>query len=213
MKKWITLSIAFIILFDMTLLGGQDTVGKQDSEAVLKDVETAVLGGGCFWCIEAIFENLKGVEKVESGYAGGHAENPTYQQVCTGNTGHAEVVRIVFNPGIISYEDILRIFFDVHDPTTLNRQGADVGTQYRSIILTLNENQKQMAEKVIQEIENEKIWENPIVTEVVPFTTFHMAEDYHQEYYENNPNQSYCRLVISPKVGKFRKAYKEKLDK
>jgi len=169
--------------------------------------ETAILGGGCFWCTEAIFSKLKGVESVESGYSGGTKPNPTYEQVCSGDTEHAEVVKITFNPDVISYRQLLQIFFTVHDPTTPNRQGADVGTQYRSVIFYQDQNQKSTAESVKREVEAEKVWGHPIVTEIVPFTAFYKAEGYHQEYYEKNPRQGYCTVVIAPKVLKFRKKY------
>jgi peptide-methionine (S)-S-oxide reductase len=180
-------------------------------ESEYEELETATLGGGCFWCLEPIFEALKGVERVESGYAGGSTPNPTYQQVCTENTGHAEVIQITFHPEEISFEDILRIFFEVHDPTTLNRQGADVGTQYRSIILYHSEEQKHTAERVVREIEEAKLWKDPIVTEIQPLKTFYRAEAYHQEYFENNPNQPYCRMVIAPKVEKFKNSHSSEL--
>jgi peptide-methionine (S)-S-oxide reductase len=176
-------------------------------------LQTATLAGGCFWCLEAVFDELKGVESVESGYAGGHVQNPSYRAVCTGTTGHAEAVQIVFDPQVISYEDILRIFFSVHDPTTLNRQGADVGTQYRSAIFYHDETQKAAAEKIIKEITESGIWERPLVTEVSPMTDFYRAEDYHQEYFVNNPYQPYCMAIISPKVLKFRKHFTEMLKK
>ncbi len=173
--------------------------------------EVATLGGGCFWCTEAVFTELRGVEKVESGYSGGTVPNPTYKQVCSGTTGHAEVVQITFDPNLISYADLLRVFFTVHDPTTLNRQGADVGEQYRSVIFYHDEKQKQTAEQVIKEIEAEKIWDGRIVTQLTPARPFYEAEDYHQEYYANNPNQPYCRIVIAPKVQKFRQHWRERL--
>ncbi len=175
--------------------------------------ETATLGGGCFWCTEAVFDDLKGVISVESGYSGGTVVNPSYEQVCTGRTGHAEVVQVTFNPEAISYEDILRIFFTVHDPTTLNRQGNDVGTQYRSVIFYHDDQQKKAAEKIMKEISMERIWDDPIVTELSPFSAFYMAEGYHQDYFANNPEQGYCRVVIAPKVAKFRSHYKERLKK
>ncbi|MEW6735087.1 MAG: peptide-methionine (S)-S-oxide reductase MsrA [Acidobacteriota bacterium] len=175
--------------------------------------QVATLGGGCFWCIEAVFEELNGVESVESGYSGGSVENPSYQQVCNGNTGHAEVVQIIFDPQIVSYKEILGVFFTVHDPTTLNRQGADVGTQYRSAIFYHNDEQKSIAAEVIKEIEGEQIWDGRIVTELSPFNTFYRAEDYHQEYYKYNENQPYCRMVITPKVRKFREHFRDKLKK
>jgi peptide-methionine (S)-S-oxide reductase len=173
--------------------------------------DVATLGGGCFWCTEAVFSELRGVEKVESGYSGGTVPNPAYRQVCTGNTGHAEVAQITYDPEVISFREILEIFFTSHDPTTLNRQSADVGTQYRSIILYHNSEQKRVAEQVIREVESAGIWNKPIVTEVKPFEAFYKAEDYHQEYFIRNPSQAYCQLVIAPKVAKFRKQYREKL--
>jgi len=176
-------------------------------------LETAILGGGCFWCLEAVYDELIGVESVESGYSGGKAVGPTYQEVCTGATGHAEVVRINFNPQVVSYQDILHIFFTIHDPTTLNRQGADVGTQYRSVIIYRDETQKRIAEQVIQEIEAAKIWDKPLVTQVVPFESFYIAEDYHQEYFKKNPYQGYCQMVVAPKVAKFRQKYAARLKK
>ncbi len=173
--------------------------------------EIATFGGGCFWCVEAIFERVQGVHEVESGYSGGTVSNPDYKMVTSGTTGHAEVVQITFNPEVVSYLELLEIFFLTHDPTTLNRQGADVGTQYRSIVLYHNEQQNKLARKVIQELESEAIWSDPIVTAVEAFEQFYSAEAYHQEYFENNPNQGYCRLVITPKLEKFEKVFKEKL--
>ncbi len=175
--------------------------------------EVATLGGGCFWCIDAIFEQVKGVIKTEVGYSGGHVPSPTYEQVCTGTTGHAEVVQISFNPQVITYREILEIFFAVHDPTTKNRQGSDVGPQYRSIILYHSEIQKKVAEEVIQKLNKANIWENPIVTEIVPFQEFYPAEKYHQKYFKKNPMQPYCQYVISPKLSKFRKKFTSKLKK
>ena len=175
--------------------------------------EVATLGGGCFWCTEAIFNELKGVEKVESGYSGGTVPNPTYEQVCTGATGHAEVVQITFDPSVISFKEILQVFFTLHDPTTLNRQGGDVGTQYRSAIFHHNQEQKATAEQVIKETEASGIWNAPIVTQVEPFTAFYKAEEYHQEYFKNNRYQPYCQMVIAPKVAKLRTYYHEKLRK
>ena len=176
-----------------------------------QNLEKATLGAGCFWCIEAIYQDVKGVYKVESGYAGGHVANPTYRQVCTGTTGHAEVAQITFDPEVISFEDILTIFWRTHDPTTLNRQGADVGTQYRSAIFYHNEEQKRIAEKSLAETDASGLWPNPIVTEVAPLDAFYVAEDYHQNYYNDNANQPYCRVVIDPKVRKFRKEFKDRL--
>jgi peptide-methionine (S)-S-oxide reductase len=174
-------------------------------------LSTATLGGGCFWCLEAVYDQLNGVEKVVSGYAGGNVPNPSYRQVCTGTTGHAEVVQITFDPQVISFREILEVFFEIHDPTTLNRQGADVGTQYRSIILYHDEEQKAIAEQVIADLEQSQPWNQAIVTEVVPLETFYRAEDYHQEYFAQHPNQPYCRAVIAPKVRKFHKLYLAKL--
>jgi len=173
--------------------------------------EIATLGGGCFWCLDPIYAELVGVEKVEAGYSGGEVKNPSYELICTGTTGHAEVVQVTFDPKIITYEEILKIFFTIHDPTTLNRQGADVGTQYRSVIFYHDETQKETAKRVIQEIEREGIWHDPIVTQVLPFDVYYVAEDYHQDYFKNNPGQGYCRVVIAPKVAKFRQKYAEKL--
>lgn len=175
--------------------------------------EVATLGGGCFWCTEAVFSELKGVEKVESGYSGGTVPNPTYEQVCTGTTGHAEVVQITFDTSVISFKEILQIFFTLHDPTTLNRQGVDVGTQYRSVVFHLNQEQKATAEQVIKETEASEIWNAPIVTKVEPFAAFYKAEEYHQEYFKNNRYQPYCQMNIAPKVAKLRKYYHEKLRK
>ncbi len=176
-------------------------------------LQKATLAGGCFWCLEAVFDELKGVIAVESGYAGGHVANPSYQAVCTGMTGHAEVVQVTFDPSALDYADLLRVFFTIHDPTTLNRQGADVGTQYRSAIFTHDEEQRAAAEAVIREISESRLWPNPIVTEVEPLDKFYVAEDYHQEYFAHNPNQPYCRVVIEPKVAKFRKHFVDRLKK
>ena len=173
--------------------------------------EVATLGGGCFWCLEAVYEELRGVEKVESGYSGGPVPNPTYRQVCTGTTGHAEVVQVTFDPEVVSYSEILEVFLTIHDPTTLNRQGADVGPQYRSAIFYHDEEQRRVAEGVLSELEAKGVWDDPIVTEVTPFDAFYVAEDYHQGYYRNNEYQPYCQVVIAPKVAKFRKEYLEKL--
>ncbi len=171
--------------------------------------ETATLGGGCFWCIEAVFEELDGVMKAESGYAGGSG-TPTYEEVCTGQTGHAEVVQITFNPDVTSFEEILAVFFTVHNPTTLNRQGADVGTQYRSVVFYHSEEQKAMAEKVIHKLEEEKVYRNPVVTQLEKLEHFYKAENYHQNYYAKNPHAGYCQAVINPKVQKFRRKFGHK---
>jgi peptide-methionine (S)-S-oxide reductase len=177
----------------------------------MSDLELATLGGGCFWCTEAVFSELNGVVKVEPGYSGGAAPNPTYQEVCTGRTGHAETIQITYDPKIITYKELLQIFFTTHDPTTLNRQGADVGTQYRSIIFYHTAEQKQIAADVIREIESKGVWDKPIVTELKPLQVFYKAEDYHQEYFKRNPTQAYCQIVIAPKVAKLRKQYHERL--
>lgn len=179
----------------------------------MTDTQLATLAGGCFWCLEAVFDDLKGVLSVESGYSGGVTENPSYKAVCTGATGHAEVVRVEFDPQVLSFEDLLRVFFGIHDPTTLNRQGADVGTQYRSAIFYHTPEQKASAEKVISELTAAKLWPNPIVTEVSPLTNYYAAEDYHQEYFANNPQQPYCAAVVAPKVAKFRKQFIDRLKK
>jgi peptide-methionine (S)-S-oxide reductase len=173
--------------------------------------EVATLAGGCFWCLEAVYNQLKGMEQVVSGYAGGHVPNPTYDQVCTKTTGHAEVVQITFDPAVISFKDLLDVFFVIHDPTTLNRQGADVGPQYRSAIFYHSPEQQAAAEQAIKELEASGLWDDPIVTEVTPLDVFYPAEDYHQNYFERNPYQGYCRVVIAPKVSKFRKQYLDRL--
>ena len=177
------------------------------------NLETATLAAGCFWCVEAVFDDLVGVEDVVSGYSGGHKENPTYQEVCSETTGHAEVVQIRFDPAIISFKEILQVFFAVHDPTTLNRQGGDIGSSYRSAIFYHSDEQKNVAHEVIKAVTEEKIWDDPIVTEVTAFTNFYSAEAYHQEYFANNPNQPYCAAVVAPKVAKFRQKFVDRLKK
>ena len=174
---------------------------------------SATLAGGCFWCLEAVYVELEGVEKVVSGYAGGAIPNPSYEQVCSGRTGHAEIVQVTFDPGVVTYEDLLGVFFTIHDPTTLNRQGNDVGTQYRSAIFYHDDEQKAAAEQAIREITEARIWSRPIVTEIVPLTDFYPAEAYHQDYFKNNPYQPYCQVVVAPKVAKFRKQYFSRLKK
>jgi peptide-methionine (S)-S-oxide reductase len=178
-----------------------------------KSLEVATLAGGCFWCLEAVYDELKGVMDVVSGYSGGRATNPSYEAVCTGETGHAETVQVTFDPQVISYRELLEIFFTIHDPTSLNRQGADVGTQYRSAIFYHSSEQKTTAEQVIHDLEAQKIWGKPIVTELTPFGVFYPAEAYHQEYFKRNPYQGYCMIVIAPKVAKFRHKYLELLKK
>lgn len=176
-----------------------------------RQTEVATLAGGCFWCLEAVYDDLEGVLDVVSGYSGGHLPNPDYKSVCTGATGHAEVVQLTFDPEIIPFKEILEVFFSIHDPTTLNRQGADVGTQYRSAIYYHSDEQKEIAGQVIESLQAEGIYPNPIVTEVTPFDIFYPAEDYHQEYFKRNPYQGYCMAVISPKVSKFRKKFADRL--
>jgi len=173
--------------------------------------ETATLAGGCFWCLEAVFQALKGVERVDSGYAGGRVAEPTYEQVCTGTTGHAEVVQVTFDPAVISFRELLEIFFVIHDPTTLNRQGADVGTQYRSAVFYHTPEQRAEAVEVVRELEAAKLWESAVVTEIAPLERFYPAEEYHRDYFRRNPGQGYCRAVIAPKVAKLRSHYFEKL--
>ncbi len=173
--------------------------------------EVATLGGGCFWCLEAVFQDLKGVQHVVSGYAGGADPNPSYDEVCTGRTGHAEVVQVTFDPATLSYRDLLQVFFSIHDPTTLNRQGADAGTQYRSVIFVHGPEQEVVARDVIADIDRAGVWDSPTVTEITPLTAFFPAEGYHQEFFRRNPGQSYCRVVIAPKVAKFRKEHLARL--
>ena len=174
-------------------------------------MDTATLGAGCFWCVEAVFKELKGVNSVVPGYSGGHVKNPSYKEVCTGNTGHAEVAQIVFDPNVISYDEILEVFFKTHNPTTLNRQGGDVGTQYRSVIFYHSDEQKEKAEYYKKKLNESGAWEHPIVTEIAPFEVFYPAENYHKDYFEQNPDQQYCKFVIQPKVEKFKKVFKDKL--
>lgn len=173
--------------------------------------EVATLGGGCFWCVEAAYKELQGVHSAVSGYMGGHTKTPSYEDVCEGDTGHAEVVQVTFDSAVLPYRVVLEAFFSVHDPTTLNQQGADVGTQYRSVIFTHNPEQERIARELVAELEEEKVWDDPIVTEIAPASTFYEAEAYHQDYYKRNPNQGYCAAVIRPKLAKFRKAWQAKL--
>lgn len=177
------------------------------------NLETITLGGGCYWCVEAVYENLNGVTSVVSGFSGGTIANPTYEQVCTGRTGAAEVVQITFDKEVTNLDEIFKVFFTVHDPTTLNRQGADEGTQYRSVIFYKNEEQKNAAKSIIADLNKAKVYNNPIVTAVEPYKAFYKAEDYHQNYYANNKNKSYCQMVIQPKIEKFEKVFKDKLKK
>lgn len=203
-------TIFFLIACFTTM---QLNYGMEKNEAIMNEekIETATFGGGCFWCTEAVFQRLNGVIKVESGYSGGNVPNPTYEAVCTGKTGHAECINISFDPKIISYKKLLEVFFKTHDPTSLNRQGADVGTQYRSVIFFHNDEQKKIAEEIIKKLNDEKIWDKQIVTEISAFKKFYKAENYHQNYYNNNTNQGYCAFVITPKIAKFEKVFKELL--
>jgi len=187
--------------------------GKENSAQTPSGKEIATLGGGCFWCLEAVFDELRGVESVESGYMGGATGNPTYEQVCSGKTGHAEVVQVTFDPTEVSFKEILEVFFVIHDPTTLNRQGNDVGTQYRSAIFYHSAEQKSQAEKVIKNLNDGHIWDSPIVTELAPAQTFYRAEGYHQDYFLRNPAQPYCMFVVAPKVAKLRKEFLGKLKR
>ena len=176
-----------------------------------RSAELATLAGGCFWCLEAVYKEMRGVTRVVSGYAGGHVESPTYREVCDGTTGHAEVVQVTFDPSAVSYRELLEVFFTIHDPTTLNRQGGDVGSQYRSAVFYHTPEQRETAEQVIAEMSAARVWDSPIVTEVVPLDKFYPAEDYHQNYFEKNPTQPYCSAVVAPKVSKFRKLFLDRL--
>ena len=208
-----------LFLITITLIGCNESKSeaKQEMKNIMNDknpnYQTATFGSGCFWCTEAIFERVNGVVSVISGYSGGNVEDPTYKEVCEGTTGHAECTQITFDSTVVSYDELLEIFWKTHDPTTLNRQGNDVGTQYRSVIFYHNDEQKQKAEFYKNKLTAEKIWDKPIITEITMFEKFYPAEDYHQEYYDNNPNQGYCSFVITPKVEKFEKIFKDKLKK
>lgn len=203
-----TIPILSILVFSACTSKAQQHKNASESATLdMEQFEEATFGAGCFWCVEAVFEDLKGVKKVEAGYAGGHVKNPTYEEVCTGNTGHAEVAHIVYDPDVISYEQLLTVFWHTHNPTTLNRQGADVGTQYRSVIFYHNEKQKEIAEKSLKETDASDLWDDPIVTKISPLKNYSKAENYHQNYYENNPNAGYCQVVIAPKLQKFRKEF------
>ncbi len=196
--------ILLVVLMSIT---GIRSAAQSKSSAM----EIATLGGGCFWCTEAVYKELKGVVSVTSGYSGGDVVNPSYREVCTGRTGHAEVIKVEFDPAVISFQEILEVFFATHDPTTLNRQGADVGTQYRSVIFFHDLKQKEIAESIIARLNKENVYGKPVVTEVSPWKNFFRAEDYHQDYFENNPEQSYCQIVIVPKIEKFRKIFRDRL--
>jgi peptide-methionine (S)-S-oxide reductase len=211
--------LIFVAISTAALFGCQDKLEKAQLEknndkGELMDttgLQKATFGSGCFWCTEAIFENLNGVHSVVSGYAGGHVLNPTYEEVCIGKTGHAEVTQITYDSSVISFDELLEVFWKTHDPTTLNRQGNDVGPQYRSVIFYHNDEQKKLAEKYKLELDKSGAWDNPIVTEISPLTNYFPAENYHQDYYNNNPNQGYCAFVIAPKLEKFKKVFKDKL--
>jgi len=205
------ITILIVSLSIYLLPGIPQNQKSPDNMNIEQNIEIATLGNGCFWCTEAVFEGVKGVSSVESGYAGGFVKNPSYREVCNGTTGHAEVVQIRFDPSVISYKEILEAFFGSHDPTTLNQQGADVGTQYRSVIFFHNPKQKAQAEEVIKELTAKSIFDNPIVTQIEEFSAFYKAEEYHQNYFAKNPNEAYCSYVIRPKVQKFRINYSDKL--
>ncbi len=204
----------FLMVFMLSCLtesANKELNTMTNNNTVNNQLKKATFGSGCFWCTEAFFERLKGVRKVVSGYSGGQKDNPTYEEVCSGNTGHAEVVQVTYDPEIISFEELLEVFWKTHDPTTLNRQGNDVGTQYRSVIFYPNEKQKELAMSYKEKLNQAGIWDKPIVTEISKFEKFYPAEDYHQEYYENNPYKPYCSVVITPKIEKFEKIFQEKL--
>lgn len=207
--KVIKFSLMILFAGYFTTLKAGNSLSYQQMEN--KKTELATFAGGCFWCTEAIFDRVKGVLEVRSGYSGGHVINPSYREVTQGTTGHAEAIQIEYDPQIISFTELLEIFFKTHDPTTLNRQGADVGTQYRSAVFYHTDIQRRLTEDIIASLDREKIWKNPIVTEVTEFSNFYVAEDYHQEYFDNNSRQGYCRIVIQPKVEKFEKVFKDKL--
>lgn len=210
LKFTVTFSLICVILASCNQSKAK-VMEQNHSTENLQNYELATFGGGCFWCTEAMFDQLNGVISVESGYAGGHVANPTYEEVCTDETGHAEVIRIVFDPRKIDYEFLLEVFFHTHDPTTLNRQGADVGKQYRSVVFYHSESQKETAEKLIQTLDNEGVFDKKIVTKIEPISNYYPAENYHQNYFENNPQNAYCNAVVSPKVAKFKKKYAEHL--
>jgi peptide-methionine (S)-S-oxide reductase len=207
------ISIIFMALMQLSCAQGnrEPQPIQQDNMVNNSQFDTATFGAGCFWCVEAVFQQLRGVHSVVSGYSGGHTRNPDYKEVCTGTTGHAEVCQIVFDPSVISYAELLEVFWQTHDPTTLNRQGGDIGTQYRSVIFYHDDDQKRLAEEMKLRLDNAHIWKDPLVTEIVPYVVFYQAEDYHQEYYFQNTSQPYCTVVITPKLEKFRKVFADKL--
>ena len=212
------ISVSFLVVlmistgaFSRETAKNENTLNKDNFMDTNAKLDTATFAAGCFWCTEAIFQDLKGVEAVASGYSGGHVANPSYEEVCTGTTGHAEAVQVTYDPAIISYKDLLEVFFSVHDPTTLNRQGADIGTQYRSAIFYHNDEQKNLAEKYKKALDESGVYKNRIVTEITPYKNFYKAENYHQDYYEMHRSQPYCNLVITPKMEKFKKVFHDKL--
>lgn len=211
------LTLIYFLLLSLSaaaIITDKNTINNYNGNTYMNDqnkLEKATFGSGCFWCTEAVFERLQGVTEVVSGYSGGDVENPSYEQVCTGTTGHAEVIQLTYNPDLVSYKELLEVFWKTHDPTTLNKQGNDVGTQYRSVIFYHNDEQKELAERYKKELDEAGIFDDPIVTEISPLTNFYKAEKYHQNYYENNPAQPYCSFVITPKIEKFEKIFSEKL--
>lgn len=216
MKKLVVLILFLLLCAGIIISFSIKTTKAVEKENVImndSNYKKATFGSGCFWCTEAIFERVKGVKHVESGYAGGHVNNPTYKQVCEGNTGHAEVIQLSYDPNEVTYDELLEIFWKTHDPTTINRQGNDVGEQYRSVVFYHDDEQKQKAEDYKKELSEAKIWDDPIVTEITSLSNYYKAEDYHQDYYENNTSQGYCSFVITPKVEKFEKIFKDKLKK
>lgn len=200
--------LSFLLLLLLYFWNSKISIGQTNNKS---QMDTITLGAGCFWCVEAVFKELKGVQSVEPGYSGGTVKNPSYKEVCMGTTGHAEVAQVVYDPNVITFDELLEVFFKTHDPTTLNRQGADEGTQYRSVIFYHTEEQRRKAEYYKEELNKSGAWDNPIVTEIVPFEAFYPAENYHRDYFENNPEQQYCRYVIQPKIEKFKKVFKDKL--
>lgn len=214
MRKFVLLLLVLpLLLFAISCQNSNAAEPLAEPSVVEKGKEVATIAGGCFWCTEAVFKELRGVEKVESGYTGGKVANPTYEQVSRGDSGHAEAIRIIYDPKAVSYKELLEVFFVIHDPTTLNRQGADHGTQYRSAIFFQSPDEKRIAEQIIKDFTEKKIYKDPIVTTLEPLTKFYVAEEYHQNYFERNPDKAYCRIVIEPKVLKFRKEFVQKLKK
>lgn len=213
MKLWVFIMLVLCCnpTSKVRMMNDQSNVLNDSTSTINKGLDTATFGAGCFWCVEAIFQRVKGVISVESGYMGGSVKNPTYREVCTGKTGHAEVCQLIYDSSVISFDELLEIFWQTHDPTTLNRQGADVGTQYRSVIFYYSEFQKQRAEYFKEKLNQEKAFNAPVITEISPASVFYKAEDYHQNYYNLNPNQGYCTFVIAPKLEKFKKAFSNKL--